>query len=289
MSDVITFDQPIRGRPGAPLYILGNGHRSFALSDTSGPAFVFNRQSATEATSKQINVQMKRDAQGAHRIALDTTTDIVGLAVFEQHLNQILEQQLLELRCLPSSGYSLIHGLWSRHEGVTVDGICFNPSLARPVDLAPRKPMPQAFHNWLGERRTTFLRWLTEPPRNWSWPMIDGCDAKGAPATAVPTQKHIQHAQLLDALIRSAKSGTVRELEEVAQARIAPSNELLQASPQTIKLEQMFHLSRTQSDTPNWWLYDARASALIDQIAQHLRLAQFLAFSHTALKKVAPD
>lgn len=273
----------------ASLFILGNGHRCRIVNGTPKLEFNFNSHAPNEPTGNRINVRMTRDSLGDHRVALEANSSPAEIADLEQQLNDMLDQQVVALGCLPSTGYALVHGLWPSHQGVVIDGMWFNPSLVRTADLSPRKPLPQAFHNWLGERRTTFQRWLTEPPMNWSWPMIDGLDIKSTPANAAPTQRCIQHAQLLEAMTEAARTGSMFRLEDMAETSIAPSPELLKASTQTTQLEQMFHLNRTQSDTHNWWLFDAQASALIEQIAQRLRLAQYLAFNHTALRQVAAD
>lgn len=289
MLDMSTSSQPTSPAFEAKVLILGNGRRRQVDTGCSELTFTFNSLGPTKAKSKLVNVQMTRDGQGAHRLTLETADNPAGLTDLEHHLNVMLDQQLQALGCLPSTGYALIHGLWSSHEGVAVDGIWFNPSLARPVELSPRKPLPQAFHNWLGERRTTFQRWLTGPPTCWSWSIVDGLDTKGTAANTARTQRSVHHTRLLAALIDSAKTGSLHGLEDIAQAGIQPSPELLRASAQTSQLEQMFHLSRAQSDTPNWWLYDAHASALIEQIVQRLRLAQYLAFSNNALSQVTAD
>ncbi len=280
---------PTHRPPERNLLILGNGLRCQVEASPPDLTFTFNGLGAMDARSQDVNVQMTRDAHGRHQLVLRSSGNPDGLADLEHRLNQMLDEHVQTLGCLPSSGYALVHGLWSSHKGVMVDGIWFNPGLTRPADLGSRKPLPQAFHNWLGERRTTFQRWLTKPPIDWSWPMIDGHAPQDARAGAAPTQRCINHTQLLDGLLSSARSGEVRELEEMAQASIEHSPELLQASDQMSQLEQMFHLHRSQSNTQNWWLYDTHASTVIEQIAERLRHAQYLAFSQAALKQKAAD
>lgn len=272
-------------RRNATLLILGNGNRRQTKNGNPEITFTFNRLDEVDVTSKRVDVHMTRDADGTHRLAVSSPCIRAGLADLAHDLNQLLDQQALALGCLPSSGYALIHGLWDHHNRVLVDGIWFNPSLARPPNLAPRKPLPQAFHNWLGERRTTFQRWLTEPPMKWCWPMIDGVDTKSPHAHAAPQQRSVHHSELMEVMVESAKSGSIWRLKDMAHACVEPSPDLLHASPEVTELEQLFHLSRTQSDTPNWWLFDAEASAVIEQIAQRLRRAQYLAFSHAAMRQ----
>lgn len=113
--------------------------------------------------------------------------------------------------------------------------------------------------------------------------MIDGVDIKSQHAHAAPPQRSVHHSQLMEVMVESARSRSMRDLEDMAHARVEPLPDLLHASPEVTRLEQMFHLSRTKSDTPNWWLFDTEASAVIDQIAQRLRRAQYLAFSQAAL------
>lgn len=283
--EMIESEQPINLPQGPPLLVLGNGRRGQVDTTTATHAFTFNNPRTLDVQCKQIHVQMRRDATGMHRLTLESTGRHEEITNLEHRLNHSLDQQSLTLGCLPSCGYALIHGLWSSHDSVMVDGICFDPSLARPADLGHRKPLPQAFHNWLGERRTTFRRWLTEPPFGWSWPMIDGLNVIGSPEEGCPQTASVHHTQLLAVMLESAKTGSMRPLEGIARSGFEPSSDLLETSPQMTQLEQMFHLSRTQSDTPNWWLFDAEASILIEQITQRLRRAQFLAFSHVAIGK----
>ncbi|MEK8087484.1 hypothetical protein WNB94_13775 [Aquabacterium sp. A3] len=278
-----------RRHPERNLLILGNGLRYETETGTPDVTFIFNGLGAVDARSQEVNVQMTRDAHGRHQLVLRSSGNPDGLADLEHRLNQMLDEHAQTLGCLPSSGYALVHGLWSSHEDVMVDGIWFNPSLTRPADLGQRKPLPQAFHNWLGERRTTFQRWLTKPPIDWSWPLINGHTPQDAQAGTAAPQGRIHHTQLLDAMLRSTRTGEMHELEEITQASIEPSPELLQASDKTIQLEQMFHLHRSQSNTKNWWLYDTHASTVIEQIAERLRHAQYLAFSQAALKPKAAD
>jgi len=115
--------------------------------------------------------------------------------------------------------------------------------------------------------------------------MIDGVDTKCPHADTAPPQRSVHHRQLIETMVESAKSRSMRPLEDMSQASVEPSPDLLHASPEVAELEQMFHLSRTQSDTPNWWLFDAEASVMIEQIAQHFRRAQYLAFSHAAMRQ----
>lgn len=272
-------------RLNATLLILGNGKRCQTNNGNADITFTFNRPDEVGLTSKRVSVHMTRDSDGTYRIAVSSPSFHAGFAKLEHDINRMLDQQALALGCLPSSGYALIHGLWDHHERVLVDGIWFNPSLARPPNLAPRKPLPQAFHNWLGERRTTFQRWLTEPPMKWNWPMIDGVATESPWACTAPPQVSIHHSQLTEVMVESARSRSMRELADMAHARVEPSPDLLHASPEVTRLEQMFHLSRTKSDTPNWWLFDSEASVLIEQIAQSLRRAQHLAFSQAALRR----
>lgn len=113
--------------------------------------------------------------------------------------------------------------------------------------------------------------------------MMDGIEPQALPATAEPPHGTVHHSQLLEVLIESAMSLSTRQLESMVLCSVEPSPELLTASPRIIQLEQFFHLNRSQSDTPNWWLYDDKASVLIERLAQRLRLAQYQAFSHAGL------
>jgi len=260
--------------PTSNLLILGNGDRSIEALNSPALTFRFNGRSDTLQLQGQVDVQMTRDTLGAYRLTLKSPDQSIETSALEEELNRALDAQTRTLGCLPSTGYALIHGLWSTHENATVAGMWFNPCLSRPTNLPPRKPLPQAFHNWLGERRTTFLRWLIAPPKAWSWPLTNDTNFHSSSARPEVDSLVISAEDLLDRLDESARSGCLQSLEATVGANIQPSAALLEPSDHNTRLERRFHLNRLQSDTPNWWLFDAQASSIIEQIACQLRVAQ---------------
>lgn len=271
------------------LLILGNGAAYRRANGSPDLAFAFNAQGGTHGLRDHIDVRMSRDRLGEHRISFKACGVEMPAEELQTHVNFLLEQQTQELGCLPSTGYALLHGLWAGADRIAVDGICFNPSLERPSHLSTRKPLPQAFHNWLGERRVSFQRWLTEPPSDWEWPMIDGADTANFVMSPAGDAQCVHHSVVLDALRQSSLSASIAPLASLASARVCPTADLLTASSQVRELEGMFHLRRHQSETPNWWLFDHDASALIERLAGQLRLAQYLAFCELLTQKVEPD
>lgn len=148
----------------------------------------------------------------------------------------------------------------------------FDPALERPLDLPTRKPLPQMFHNWLGERRLSLARWLSAPPQNWNWPLT-GMHAQQGNGPQEPGGG-IPHVEILGALLEAQQSRTLNRLAQMLDLPVKPSECLLQDAPETRQLEGCFHLQRHLNETPNWWLYDHAGSVIINQLAQRLRSAQ---------------
>jgi hypothetical protein len=271
------------------LLILGNG--AFHQREHGSPdlTFAFNAQGQKRGLRDHIDVRMTRERLGVHRISFSSCRVETGVEELQTHVNFLLRQQTNALGCLPSAGYALLHGLWASADRIVVDGICFNPSLERPRHLAVRKPLAQAFHNWLGERRVSFQRWLIEPPSDWEWPMIGGADIANLVMSPAGNAQRVHHSEVLDALRQSSRTASLAPLASLATARVHPTADLLAASSQVRELESMFHLQRNQSYTANWWLYHDDASALIERLAGQLRLAQYLAFRLLLTQKVVPD
>jgi len=271
------------------LLILGNGAAHQRVHGSPDLVFAFNAQGGTHGLRDHIDVRMTCDRLGVHRISFKTCGVETDMEELQAHVNFLLKQQTQALGCLPSTGYALIHGLWSLADRIVVDGICFNPSLERPRHLSMRKPLAQAFHNWLGERRTSFQRWLTEPPSGWAWPMISGADIKRHFMSSAGNAKGIHHSEVVHALRQSSRTTSLDLLASLAAAKVHPTADLLVASTLVRELEGMFHLQRDQSETSNWWLYNDDASALIERLAGQLRVAQYLAFRRLLTRRVAPD
>lgn len=246
----------------------------------------FNGANIQRRTTAVIDATTKQDpADCTNALGLTTATKELKPWAHELQIrakNRVADQTV-QLGCLPSSGFMAVHSLWDLQTGVSVDGMNFDPTLERPLDLPSRKPLPQMFHNWLGERRLSLSRWLSAPPQNWKWPLTS-MQAQQGNESQEPCGD-IQHIEILGALLEAQQSRSLARLVPMLEFPVMPSERLLQDVPETRRLEGFFHLQRHLNETPNWWLYDHAGSVLINQLAQRLRSAQrqtFLALSMDA-------
>jgi len=188
------------------------------------------------------------------------------------------------LGCWPSTGFSTLHGLWECDIVVKARGIGFDPSLSRDRHVGPRSAPPAMYHNWLGERRLSFARWLTAPPAAWDWPLMQ--------PSITPPQHSSQVLRSPDLLIALASARATRRLDDLAKILTVP----LRAEPAYISakashieaLEQCFHLARDVRETPNWWLYDEYGSVIIDTLAQRIRACQSALFAAAFMRPTTP-
>jgi hypothetical protein len=149
--------------------------------------------------------------------------------------------------------------------------------LCRPSHLSSRTPLPQMFHNWLGERRLSYKRWLESPKSGWRWPLVEK-------RLEFPVQiAVVGYTALLEAFTEATDTGSIGLLELLAKKSIEPNRELLGLSAAVRSLERCFYLDRRNSYTTNWWLYDANASLIIERLAGQLRHAQSQTFRLAAL------
>ncbi len=198
------------------------------------------------------------------------------LDYLQDSAHENVSDQMERLGCLPSTGFMVIHALWALHTRVWVDGIGFDPTLVRPPHLPLRKPLPQMFHNWLGERRMSLSRWLSDPPSNWSWPLTtELTETYNEPSTDVA---FVAHSDVLEALLAAQQSGSLSRLIQLAHRKVQSSDSLLHESAVTRQLEGCFHLQRNVSETANWWLFDHQASKVVNRLAERLRSAQRRSF-----------
>lgn len=188
------------------------------------------------------------------------------------------------LGCWPSTGFSIVHALWELDIAVQVHGIDFDPSLSQDGHVSPRSAPPVMYHNWLGERRFSFSRWLSAPPTTWHWPLMRPT------TTPCPHSYDVLPSTDLLAMLLSARQS--RRLEDLVYLLARP----LRADPEYIStkashigaLEQCFHLSRGVRETQNWWLYDEHAAAIIDQLAQRIRACQSALFAAALIHPTMP-
>lgn len=270
--------------PESPIVVIGNGDEPLLPWRPESICFTFNGHRAPWPIGTPVDLVMSISAAGdpwirAHgALAPTVRRDIEAL------LNRGLLEHRERLGCLPSTGYAVVHALWHVPQAVCIQRIRFDPSLVRPAHLPVRKPLPQAYHNWLGERRTTFARWLREPQASWSWSLVTDGQRHDADA-ATSAARVVDHLELLDAFNAAAQSGSVTPIRAISSARLLASHALLSGSVRMSDLEERFHLDRARSDTRNWWLYDAEASVYVDQIARNIRDAQHREFSHQRIRR----
>lgn len=266
------------------ILVHGSGPRSREYSEGDvDVTFAFNgRRSLTDFHSTTVEARTIRDGYGQHRIELLAERDPHGwIGELEQKINLALPHLTEQLGCIPSTGYCVIHALWSGANDVQVDGMNFDPSLVRSPSLQPRKALPQAYHNWLGERRTTYRRALIEvPSASLEWDLLNtGGKALAARFHAGPHTKPIDVFALIDAFEAAQRTGLLGPLEKVSEAVLIPDTSLLHTADSTRRLEAFCFLDRISSDTPNWWLYDERGSELCEAIVRSIRTAQGQAFA----------
>lgn len=264
-----------------PLTVLlqGNGDLELHSGPTAEVTIIFNGAKIEGNASALVNASTMQDR--IHRTnTLGLQSDSPGLKRWLQDQQDTaraeVADQTAKLGCLPSTGFMVIHALWAQHIRVWVNGIGFDPTLMRPITVPPRKPMPQMFHNWLGERRLSLSRWLSDPPGDWTWSLTNGqIDVRDEPPCNPP---FVAFTDVLEALIDAQKSGSLLRLSQLAHYEVEPSESLLDDHAVTRQLEGCFHLLRDQSETANWWLFDHQGSAVINRLAKLLRSAQHQAF-----------
>lgn len=255
--------------------VLGNGDQVVPDDSLAEVSVVFNRARPRRITSAVIGAATGQDPVDQTQI-LVLKTDSSDFSLLANALQARAKDQLAlqteRLGCLPSTGFMVVHALWDSHHHAWIDGMNFDPTLERPLDLPPRKPLPQMFHNWLGERRLSLDLWLRAPPQNWSWPLTDMRTEQGnelqEPGGGIP------HIEILGALLEAQQSRSLDRLTSMLECPVKPSERLLQDAPETRRLEECFHLQRHLNETPNWWLYDEVGSMTINRLAQRLRSAQ---------------
>ena len=240
---------------------------TFNGTQTQGHASTLvNASTAQEPIDRKHTLVLRSDAAGLRRW-LDYLQDIA---------HEDVSDQMERLGCLPSTGFMVTHALWALNTRVLVDGIGFDPALVRPPHLPLRKPLPQMFHNWLGERRMSLSRWLSDPPSNWTWPLTtELTETYNEPSTDVA---FVAHSDVLEALLAAQQSWSLSRLTQLAQCKVQSSDSLLHESSITRQLEGCFHLQREVSETTNWWLFDHQASSVVNRLAARLRSAQRQSF-----------
>ncbi len=264
--------------PGRVL-VAGNGPRVLRPERSSEVVVAFNAKIEQGAELSQVVASTAMDVtNGSYALALHSTRQELApwLARLQQIAATKLAEQAATLGCIPSTGFMVVHALWASRSHVRVDGLSLDPTITRPADLPSRKPMPQMFHNWLGERRLCLSRWLSATPNRWIWPLT--CGAADPPLANLRGARAVAYRHVLSELLEARRSGCVGPLHNLAEFEIEPSHDLLRGSSETRKLEACFYLLRGQRDTQNWWLFDHEASAVVNKLVKQLRVAQTQTF-----------
>jgi len=177
------------------------------------------------------------------------------------------------LGCFPSSGLVAVHAALQLAERVSVFRMPLKPSFVRPASMSPRKPLPCAFHNWLGERRLGLSLLREYGPERLLWNSLapEALTDSGEPTDSDPltilknlfgqaqSDQEDEFAETLDWLAGIERRSWARNAEET----------------RLTTLEQYFFLSRHHPVTTNWWLFNNRLSAPLDAVLQRLMVCQF--------------
>ena len=136
--------------------------------------------------------------------------------------------------------------------------------------MSQRKPLPAAFHNWLGERRLALQLWQNAADSLY-WPQLHfplENNAENESGCGDPASELLQWFTSSEG---QPESGNTDELNRLSELPLA--SWLLSADDQKLReLECFFFLSRYKRATPNWWLYRNNLSSVINDL--QLRLMQ---------------
>ncbi len=260
------------------LRLCGNGPGVAENTVTNQPTVTFNPP-AERPFSVRDEIQISNWKHAG--LQTDCRPFVVAAPCLEpawcQRLEDLLKNSAIALEavlgCFPSSGLVAVHAALQLAEQVQVYRMPLKPSLIRPAGMSPRKPLPCAFHNWLGERRLGLYLLREYGPKRLLWNSLapEALTDSGAPTDSAPLA-------ILENLFCQAQSDQEDELAETldwlagierrAWARNAEETRLT-------TLEQYFFLSRHHPVTTNWWLFNNRLSAPLDAVLQRLMVCQF--------------
>ena len=261
------------------VFVAGNGRRALRPDVLREVVIAFNKPSKQDVELSDVLASTTKDlTTGSYALELHSIRQELApwLERLKHNAATDLAEQTARLGCVPSTGFMVVHALWNSPCSVRVDGLGLDPTVARPIDLPLRKPMPQMFHNWLGERRLCLHRWQSARPNGWIWPLTSRPGDSGRAQVGRPPA--VPYGCALSELLEARRTGRLGPLSKLAEFEVEPSQSLLRGCAATRQLEACFYLPRGQRDTENWWLFDHEASALVNRLAEKLRFAQAQTF-----------
>ncbi len=170
-----------------------------------------------------------------------------------------------QLGCVPSLGLVAIHTLLNFKQATRVSRMSLLPSLKRAYNLSHRKPLPEAYHNWLGERKLALSCF-----NDLDWPeFLLPAPFENESSNNVPYDCFSLLQQLPDMPREDAKI-LWKEL-----SRVSSQVWFEQANYSNLKMiESLFYITRNSQHTPNWWLYDNQLSNCVDHLQKVLAFVQ---------------
>jgi len=281
--NIPTESWAIQGFTG--ICIIGNGPGKSPKPERDRPCIRFNLGDDEPLSPMEIRISNLRVARRPHESVLFQITSPGMRAPDSERLQHLLTQKALKLKaelgCLPSTGLTTIHACIELGLSLRILRMPLRPALLRPPDLAQRKPLAAAFHNWLGEQRLAWqliaahgdrLRWLDMTAKTHK--------------TTGQTRGHLDpYPRIHDWMQVAALRGT-NAVDQASLVELVSSSQFDwygYANQERLRqLEPFLHLDRTSLETPNWWLYSNSLSTSIDTLLRRLSQAQQLLYLEQA-------
>lgn len=257
--------------------VVGNGSGETPELEHDQPFIRFNLSNDIPLSPLEVRVSNQRVIRQACESSL---FQVLSLAMNETERDGI--QRLLtlqstkldaELGCPPSTGIATVHTCLSLGLSLSIFRMPLRPPLLRASELAPRYPLPAAFHNWLGEQRIAWrlisahkerLRWSDMTTK------LDNIDSEeGGVLNPYPS--------ILGWMKNAARRGPDTN-DQVTLIELTTSprfNWGRHANHEYLRqLEPFLYLDRARQETRNWWLYSNSLSTAIDLLLGRLSHAQ---------------
>lgn len=185
--------------------------------------------------------------------------------LFFKHTAYELEKTL---GCWPSLGLVAIATAIKCKKSLSVRYMNLLPSLARPTSFPVNKPLAASYHNWLAERRYAFTLL-----REIDWPEYRLISNHVRAAISKPVRNWLIELASIQTLGKGKAKQRIDELFELSIMQWYAAVSV--TKPQDIAAcDSVFILSRTNHQTPNWWLYDIDYSLKMDAIRTKLAHAE---------------